>query len=72
MFGNKEGKPVDIFITAHTRIDGELQTEGTILRTVPADLAMELASAGKARLATKADFTAAAAAAKKATEQAPA
>ena len=69
MFGNKEGKPVDIFITAHTYIDGELQEEGTVLKQVPAELAMHLAADGKARVATKADI---AAAAKKALAPAPA
>ncbi len=60
MFGNKDGKPVDIFITAHTYIEGELKLQGTLLKDVPADLAMELASCGKARVATKADLAAAA------------
>lgn len=51
MFGNNDGKPVDIVITEHTYIDGELQLAGTTLTAVPATLAMELAGAGKARLA---------------------
>lgn len=51
MFGTKDGKPVDIEIIEHTYIDGELQLAGTRLKAVAADLAMELASAGKARVA---------------------
>lgn len=54
MFGNNDGKPVDIVITEHTYIDGELQLAGTTLEAVPVALAMELAGAGKARLATPA------------------
>lgn len=54
MFGNKDGKPVDIVITDHTYINGELQLAGTKLKAVPADLAMELAGAGKARVAAPA------------------
>lgn len=51
MFGNKDGKPVDIVITENTYIDGELKLQGTVLRGVPAELAMHLASDGKARVA---------------------
>jgi len=54
MFGNNDGKPVDIVITEHTYIDGDLQIAGTELKAVPVALAMELAGAGKARLATPA------------------
>lgn len=60
MFGNKDGKPVDIEIVEHTYIDGELKVQGTQLKQVPAELAMELAGAGKARLASPAKKTAAA------------
>jgi len=58
MFGNKDGKPVDIVITAHTYIDGQLAPEGTVLKQVPAELAMHLAADGKARVATAADLAA--------------
>lgn len=52
MFGNPEGKPVNIIITEHTYIEGKLVEQGTKLKDVPADLAMELAAAGKAKLYT--------------------
>lgn len=51
MFGNKDGKPVDIEILEHTYIDGQLALKGSTLKQVAADLAMELASCGKARVA---------------------
>lgn len=52
MFGsNKEGKPVDVIVVEHTFIDGQLAKAGTRLRQVPADLALELAAAGKVRAA---------------------
>lgn len=63
MFGNKDGKPVDIEITESTFIDGELALKGTRLKQVPADKAMELASCGKARVAAPAAKKAAAEAA---------
>lgn len=56
MFGNKDGKPVTIVITEHTYIDGDLKLKGAVLKDIPADLAMELASCGKARVATKDDM----------------
>ena len=51
MFANKDGKPVDIEIIENTYIDGQLQLAGTKLKAVSADLALELAAAGKARVA---------------------
>ena len=65
MFGNKDGKPVTIVITAHTYVAGDLKLQGAVLKDVPADLAMELASCGKARIATKDDLSAAKASAAK-------
>lgn len=53
MFGNNEGKPVNIVIVESTYIDGRPVEAGTKLTNVPADLAMELAAAGKARLAVE-------------------
>ena len=50
MFGNKDGKPVAIVITEHTYIEGKLVMQGEELDDVAADLAMELAGAGKARI----------------------
>jgi hypothetical protein len=53
-----EGKPVTLFVTENTAIDGEHVAKGTILDDVPPDLAIQLAGAGKVRLATKEDSAA--------------
>ncbi len=45
--------PVDIIIVAPTAIDGKHLKTGTVLKKVEAELAMELAGAGKARLYSK-------------------
>lgn len=52
MFKNNSPKPVDIFLVENTGIDGEHVPAGSVLLGVDGDLAMELASQGKARLAT--------------------
>ena len=46
-------KPVDLIVIEPTRIDAEPIEAGTVLKQVPPDLAMELAAAGKVRVATK-------------------
>ncbi len=56
MFGNKDGKPVDIVLTENTGIEGTHHAAGTVLKQVEADLAMELCGQGKARLAQEADL----------------
>lgn len=49
MFGNKDGKPVDLEITESTYIEGKLVEKGEKLKSVPAELALELVGAGRAR-----------------------
>jgi len=49
---NNTAKPVDLIVVEPTRIDGEHYDAGTHLKQVPPDLAMELAAAGRARVAT--------------------
>ena len=58
-------KPVDGFLLANTAIDGVHYAQGTILRDMPGDLALDLAQQNKLRLATPEDFAAAEAAAAK-------
>lgn len=54
MFNDQNAqKPVDVIATESFKNDGEHIERGTLLKSVPADLAMELAGAGKVRLATK-------------------
>lgn len=55
MFNSNSPKPVDIILVENTGIDGEHVPAGTVLLGVPADLAMELACQGKARVATEAE-----------------
>lgn len=57
-FGKNEGRPVTIVITEHTYIDGKLAEQGTVIRDVPHENALELAAAGKARPAKEADIAA--------------
>jgi hypothetical protein len=45
-------KPVDVIITESCRLDSGHTDRGQIIQNMPADLAMELAGAGKCRLAT--------------------
>lgn len=52
MFGNKDGKPVDLEITEHTYVEGKVVEAGSILREAPYTLALELVGAGRARAAT--------------------
>ena len=56
-------KPVDIVLLANVGIDGKHFPQGTILRDLPGDLAVDLAHCNKARLATAEDFAQAEAAA---------
>lgn len=49
----QEAKPVDLIVIEPTRIEGTPVETGTVLRQVPPDLAMELAAAGKVRVATE-------------------
>ena len=49
----QDAKPVTLIVIEPTRIDGKPIPEGAVLRDVPADLAMELAAAGKVRVATE-------------------
>lgn len=46
-------KPVDLIVIEPTRIDAQPIEAGTVLKQVPPDLAMELAAAGKVRVATE-------------------
>lgn len=49
----QDGKPVDVIAIESFKNEGEHVERGTVLKQMPADLAMELAGAGKVRLATK-------------------
>lgn len=44
--------PVDLIVIEPTRIESQPIEAGTVLKQVPPDLAMELAAAGKVRVAT--------------------
>lgn len=48
-----KNQPVDVIIVAATAVDGEHLPVATVIKKCPADLAMELAGAGKARVYTK-------------------
>ena len=52
MFGQTEGKPVDVIVTESFKHEGEHIERGTVIKEMPSDLAMELAGAGKVRAAT--------------------
>lgn len=58
MFGQKDGKPVDVVVVEHTYIEGNLVMQGEVLKQISPELAMELASGGKVRVATEADLKA--------------
>lgn len=49
---NNTAKPVDLIVVEPVRIESEHVDAGTVLKQVPPDLAMELAAAGKVRVAT--------------------
>jgi hypothetical protein len=49
MFGQDLSKPVTVVVTEPTFVDGRPVLPGALLRDIPADLAMELASGGKVR-----------------------
>lgn len=49
----QSAKPVDLIVIEATRIEGNPVDAGAVLRNVPPDLAMELAAAGKVRVATE-------------------
>lgn len=53
MFGQQDGKPVDVIAIESFKNDGEHIERGTIIKQMPAELAMELAGGGKVRIATK-------------------
>lgn len=53
MFGEKSGKPVDVIAVESFRLDGNHVERFTVIENMAPDLAMELAGAGKVRLATK-------------------
>ena len=53
MFGDKEGKPVDVIAVESFKAEGEHVERGTIIKAMAPELAMELAGAGKVRAATK-------------------
>ncbi len=54
MFGQSENKPVTVVVAeAFKGENGEHLEIGTVLKDMPADQAMELAGAGRVRLATK-------------------
>ncbi len=52
----KQVKTVNLVVTNHTFIDGELVEAGLILRDQPAEDALSLVGAGKARLAKDEDL----------------
>lgn len=52
MFGEK-GKPVDVIAVESFRLEGQHVERFTVLKSMDADLAMELAGAGKVRAATE-------------------
>ena len=54
MFNQEAGKPVDVIATESFRLEGEHIERHTIIKGMAADLAMELAGAGKVRAATEA------------------
>ena len=56
MFGNNEGKPVNLMVIENTSIEGKYVEAGTVLKNVPAEMAMDLAGAGKVRVATEAEL----------------
>jgi hypothetical protein len=56
MFGQDAGKPVTVVVAEHTFIDGRPVKKGTVLKDVPPELAMELASGGKVRAPTADDL----------------
>jgi hypothetical protein len=53
MFGENTGKPVDVIAVESFRLNGEHVERFTVIKGMEADLAMELAGAGKVRAATK-------------------
>lgn len=53
MFGEKTGKPVDVIAVESFRLNGEHVERFTVIEGMEAELAMELAGAGKVRAATK-------------------
>lgn len=53
MFGENTGKPVDVIAVESFRLNGDHVERFTVLKSMEADLAMELAGAGKVRAATK-------------------
>lgn len=55
----QKSKTVTLFATTAFKLDGEHVAQGTILKDVEAELAKELAGAGRARLATPEDLAAA-------------
>lgn len=59
-----QAKTVDLYATTAFKIDGAHVAQGAILLDVEAELAKELAGAGRARLATPEDMAAAKKAAK--------
>ena len=68
----QQPKTVTLFATTAFKIDGEHVAQGTVLKDVEAELAKELAGAGRARLATDEDIAAAKAAAEAAAKAAKA
>jgi hypothetical protein len=56
MFGQDAGKPVTVVVAEHTFIEGRPVKKGTVLKDVPPELAMELASGGKVRAPTADDL----------------
>lgn len=55
----QQPKTVTLFATTAFKLDGEHVAQGAILKDVEAELAKELAGAGRARLATAEDLAAA-------------
>lgn len=53
MFGQKDGKPVDVIVVEAMKIDGEHAPAGTVIKQMAADQAMELAASGRLRAYTE-------------------
>lgn len=63
MFGDQETKPVDVITFEAFRHEGQHIEVGTLIKQMPAELAMELTGIGRVRAATKENVAAARAAA---------
>jgi hypothetical protein len=65
-FGKNEGQPVTVVCVEHTFVEGKLLEQSTVVKDMPHELALELASSGKVRVAKDVDIEAFKASARKA------